>query len=264
MTATDSGTATGYTLDNTWEHARQRLGLVEATYDAGSVRRLGELGVSAGWRCLEVGGGGGSITRWLCSKVGRTGRVTAIDLETRFLEEIQADNLDVACVDLTTADLPAGAFDLVHARAVLAHLSSREAVLEKLVACLRPGGWLLIEEPDEFGNAALGTGTHGEAFGRMNLAMGQKGFDPAWARHLPDRLGAFRLRDIGVETELTMAEGGSPEAELIRLTSVQLRELTLAVGATPELLDEWDGLLRTPGSWFPCFALVSAWGRRAG
>jgi SAM-dependent methyltransferase len=266
MTTTDAGptTETHYSLDNTWEHARQRLGLIEATYDAGSIRRLAALGVGPGWRCLEVGGGGGSITRWLCSRVGRTGRVVAADIETRFLDEIGADNLEVARLDVTTADLPREAFDLIHARAVLAHLPSREAVLGALVASLRPGGWLLLEEPDEYGNTVLGTGTHGEAFTRINLAMRRAGFDPEWARTLPERFVANGLRDIGVNSELTLAEGGSPEAELIRLTSVQLRPLTLEVGATPELLDEWDGQLRTPGRWFPCFALVSVWGRRAG
>ncbi|HZM84459.1 MAG TPA: class I SAM-dependent methyltransferase [Candidatus Limnocylindrales bacterium] len=40
------------------------------------------------------------------------------------------------------------AFDVIHARAVLTHLPERDEVLARLVAALRPGGWLLIEDVD--------------------------------------------------------------------------------------------------------------------
>ncbi|MGH8922388.1 MAG: SAM-dependent methyltransferase, partial [Actinomycetes bacterium] len=89
-----------YSLDNGWEHARHRLELLEQIYDAGTIRRLDSLGVGAGWRCLEVGAGGGSITRWLCDRVGPGGRVLAIDLDTRFVEQLDDENLDVCCMDL--------------------------------------------------------------------------------------------------------------------------------------------------------------------
>src|SRR5205814_7653959 len=100
-----------YTLDNAWAKARRRLELIETCYDRSTIRRLETLGVGPGWHCLEVGGGGGSITRWLCSAVVTEGYVTAVDIDTRFLEEIAADNLDVLRVDVTTADLPRQAFD---------------------------------------------------------------------------------------------------------------------------------------------------------
>ncbi|HET9608026.1 MAG TPA: hypothetical protein VFP06_00375 [Acidimicrobiales bacterium] len=38
--------------------------------------------------------------------------------------------------------------DLVHARLVLEHLPQRDAVVAKLVAALRPGGWLVIDDYD--------------------------------------------------------------------------------------------------------------------
>ncbi len=45
-------------------------------------------------------------------------------------------------------DLPTAQFDLIHARLVLIHIPAREAVLERLVTALRPGGWLVIEDFD--------------------------------------------------------------------------------------------------------------------
>src|SRR5437879_4242901 len=102
----EAGKQVPYTLDNGWEQARHRLKLLEACYDPSTTRRLRALGVDCGWHCLEVGAGGGSIARWLASEVGPEGRVLAVDLDTRFVQEVEADNLDVRCLDVTAGDLP--------------------------------------------------------------------------------------------------------------------------------------------------------------
>ena len=252
----------GYCFDNGWEHAQRRLRFLERVYDAGSTRRLADLDVGPGWRCLEVGAGGGSITRWLCSRVQPTGRVLAVDLDTRFVAEIRAANLDVARLDVTAEDLPREAYDLVHARAVLAHLPQREDVLAKLVAALAPGGWLLLEEPDAFGTTALAAGLHGEVLGHLHTALARAGYDPTWARTLPGRLAGAGLSDIGAESEVPLPRGGSAGAELLRLTILQTRERLIDAGASAEQLDHWDALVQRPTEWFPGIAVVAAWGRR--
>src|SRR5688572_25531187 len=127
---------------------RRRLELLEQCLDPMTTRSLDAIGVQPGWRCLEVGGGGGSVTRMLCERVGPAGRVAAVDLDTRFLEEIQDQNLDVYRQDIVADGLPGDAYDLIHARLLLMHLPTREKVLEQMAATLRPGGWLLIEEMD--------------------------------------------------------------------------------------------------------------------
>ncbi|MGH9010660.1 MAG: class I SAM-dependent methyltransferase [Acidimicrobiia bacterium] len=251
-----------YPLDNAWEHAQPRLRALERIYDPASTRRLEALGVGAGWRCLEVGAGGGSITRWLCSKVGATGRVLAVDLDTRFVADIRAVNLDVARLDITTADLPRGAYDLVHARGVLCCLPQREAVLDALVASLAPRGWLLLEEPDEYATPALDSGLHGEMLTRMLGVLVSAGIDLTWARDLPARLHQRGLHAIGAESEVPFIGGGSPATEYFRLTALQLRDMVLAAGASAEQLDQWNAALDNPAQWFPSYGLVAAWGRR--
>jgi hypothetical protein len=57
-----------YALDNAWEQASHRLKLLEMHLDPMSHRLLLALGLREGWRCLEVGGGGGSVT--LTSRCG--------------------------------------------------------------------------------------------------------------------------------------------------------------------------------------------------
>ena len=253
---------TGYLFDNGWEHAQRRLRSLERVYDAGTTRRLDALEVGTGWRCLEVGAGGGSITRWLCSRVQPSGRVLAVDLDTRFVSDIRAANLDVIRLDVIADDLPHDAYDLVHTRALLAHLPQRAEVLAKLVAALAPGGRLLIEEPYWEASTALASGLHEAMMSRAETAITQAGFDGTWARDLPHLLHEAGLTNVGAETEVPLSAGGSPGAELIQLTGRQIRAEMLAAGATAAELDEWDAALDRPTEWFCGCALVAAWGRR--
>lgn len=268
----------GYTLDNAWQKARQRLSLLEECCDPATTRRLAALGVGPGWCCLEAGAGGGSIARWLSSRVGPAGRVTAVDIDVRFLpgperkgvdEQLDAptagqeQNLEVRRLDLVAEELPRNAFDLVHARAVLQHLRERESVLEGLIAAVRPGGWLLVEESDRYPIAALATGLHARVMRAVIAGLTAAGMDLSFARSLPGRLQRSGLEGVGAEAETSLFEGGSGAAELLRLTVAQTRELALGAGATEEQLEAWNVLIAEPGQWFPGFALVAAWGRRS-
>jgi 2-polyprenyl-3-methyl-5-hydroxy-6-metoxy-1,4-benzoquinol methylase len=127
-----------YPLSNEWKGARERLSLLEAMFDPWTIRNLGKVGVREGWRCLEIAGGGGSIAEWLCRQVGSNGHVVATDLEPRFLEAVNASNLEVWLHDILREPLPEGAFDLVHARAVLGFLPQPTETIGKLAAALKP------------------------------------------------------------------------------------------------------------------------------
>ena len=49
-----------YAFDQGFADEPKRLSAMESLWDPGSEALLVELGVGAGWRCLEVGAGGGS------------------------------------------------------------------------------------------------------------------------------------------------------------------------------------------------------------
>lgn len=135
-----------------------------------------------GWRCLEAGAGAGSIARWLCSQVGPTGRVLAVDLDTRFLDHLDEPNFDVAQMDLRTDELPRDTFDLVHARALLMHVPQREQVSDALVAAVRPGGVLPVEDADHFPVPAAESRLHAEVLGAAIDSAGGAGMAKDWAR----------------------------------------------------------------------------------
>jgi SAM-dependent methyltransferase len=112
-----------YAFENAVAMQRRRLGALEALLDAGTIRHLEARGVAAGWRCLEVGAGGGSIAAWLCDRVGVTGSVVATDLDVTVLAALTRPNLEVRGHDVLADELPPAAFDLVHLRLLLAWLA---------------------------------------------------------------------------------------------------------------------------------------------
>ena len=112
-----------------------------------TARHVQDTGLGAGWRCLEVGAGGGSIARWLGEQVGVTGSVVATDLDVHRLTDLPS-NVKARRHDILADDLERGAYDLVHGRAVLQHLSDPEAGLTRMANAVAPGGWLVIEEND--------------------------------------------------------------------------------------------------------------------
>jgi 2-polyprenyl-3-methyl-5-hydroxy-6-metoxy-1,4-benzoquinol methylase len=163
-------------------------------------RRLAVLGVSQGWSVLEVGGGGGSIAQWLCRQVGADGHVTATDIDIRFLQEIHEHNFKAISHDITTEDLPEGKFHLVHTRWLLHHLPQPERVIDRMIAALRPGGWLLVEEVDFFPVQTSTSPLYVDfMLALTSTVVSASGRDCLWARALPALVAERGLADVVVK-----------------------------------------------------------------
>ena len=252
----------GYALPNSWDRANRRFELLAACHDGASRRRAAALGVGPGWRCLDAGAGEGSFARWLAQRVGERGHVVAADLDVTLMADLDAPNVEVCQTDLTRDALPRDAFDLVHTRLALIHIPARDALLPRLAAAVRPGGVLLVEEDDAYPVASTATGAYRAAWDVFLQTMGDGGTDPAWARDLPQRLGALGLTGIDAESQVQLFPGGSHPAEFWSLTWLQARERAVAIGAAVEDLDRGRALLADPGRWFHGPAMVAAWGWR--
>src|SRR6478672_6982373 len=111
----------------------RRLQLFQQRLDPLTMRRVERLDIAAGAACLEIGGGRGSITRWLAERVGPSGKVVATDLQVDFLTSIDAPNVEVLCHDLRTDTFPERSFDLIHARAVLMHIPDDPKIVGRMV-----------------------------------------------------------------------------------------------------------------------------------
>jgi len=129
-----------YLLDNAAPETRRRFDGLATVFDPGTFRLLSDRGVNSGWHCLEVGAGSGTVAAWLGERVGPTGYVLATDINPRFAEELRGPNIEVRRHDVTVDSLPEATFDLIHARLVLIHLPTRDAVLHKLISATKRGG----------------------------------------------------------------------------------------------------------------------------
>ena len=222
-----------------------------------------EIGVGRGWSCLEVGAGAGSIARWLAHRVGPTGRVVATDLDTRFFEDAAEANLEIWRHDITGDPLPTAEFGLVHVRWLLDLLPDREASVEKLIAALEPGGWLLVEEPDMFPTTAESSGAYRRLMEATAALLQSAGTNHQWARALPTMLTAAGLIGVGAEADVDIFQGGSPMAECRQLGLAQLREALLRTGViTEDDLSNGAACLSDPSRWLMDLASVAAWGRK--
>src|SRR5258708_2174249 len=101
----------------------RRLELFQQRLDPLTMRRIERLGVGAGAACLEVGGGRGSITRWLAERVGSSGNVIATDLQVD-LTSIDAPNVEGLRHDFRTDTFP-GSVVRSHPHTCRAHAHSR-------------------------------------------------------------------------------------------------------------------------------------------
>jgi hypothetical protein len=109
-----------YIYDRGFFEERTRLAATESLWDPGSQRLLDGLGIGAGWRCLEVGAGGGSLVRL----DDRSRRHSARD---RYRHPFR--------------------------RAARRRRGRGPAAghPDRVVAALRPGGWMVIEDYDRTG-----------------------------------------------------------------------------------------------------------------
>jgi SAM-dependent methyltransferase len=225
---------TGYVFDNASPHTELRFSTVAEMFDPGTVRNLTEAGIGVGWCCLEVGGGGGSIASWLCDRVGPTGKVTATDIDTRFLDRLGKANLEVRRHDIVFDPLPDSAFDLVHARLVLMHIRERDRVLHRLVSALKPGGWIVAEEFDGISIRSdplvNPVETSFKTFGVMHQVMVDRGVHLRFGRLLAGRVRGLGLTDIAAEGRIFMWQGRSAAAEMYRANIEQLRDAILETG----------------------------------
>jgi SAM-dependent methyltransferase len=253
--------APDYAFPHSAEDESRRLQLLEQRLDPLTKRRIQRLGVGKGARCLEIGGGRGSITRWLSDVVGPSGRVIATDLQLGFLTEIDASNVEVVRHDIRTDGFPASSFDLIHTRAVLMHISPSVDLLRRIVTWLAPGGWLVLEEPD-FGmwigdaDPVWATSPETTRVAFPGMAMGQ-------GRCLLRQVHQLGLTHVGSDAEIDIIQAGTDLAEFYSLSQAALALPKVQAGALS--LAEATALIDRPGEddFLACgFVHIGVWGQQ--
>lgn len=189
------------------------LGLRNDVYRRPLMTALDRLGLREGWRCVDVGAGGGDVSVALAEVVGRDGRVYAVDSDPAARDQVaRAAAASAQVVAITQAGedlLLPEPVDLAFCRFLLLHVHDPLVVLRRMGDAVRPRGWVVAQEPI----------TSAGRVGGQSLSMPE-------ARH-PD-VGALLpglVREAGLEVVDSWAEapagvGGAVAEYLEVLTEV--------------------------------------------
>ena len=233
----------GYLLDNAQE--LERLRLQSEVWEPVGRALLERLGPGNDRTAVDVGCG---VLGWLRILSQGGWRATGIDIDARLLDVAAALSLDVDLVqdDIFDSRLPPQTFDLVHARFQLAPLGRIEEQLQAYRRWLRPGGVLVLEEPDSASWRLLPDAPAvDELIGRIRSAFLDRGGNLDVGRQLPALLDGGEL-----DAHLIVLPPSHPYLRLplqfaasLGLDRTELAEAELnsgdRYGLTPALIQAW-------------------------
>src|SRR6202453_1637576 len=141
-----------------WTHVACRTcvmseltGLRDDVYRRPLVTALDRLGLGPGWRCLDVGAGGGDVSVAVAEMVGREGRVYAVDSDPLSRDEVArtaAAHTQVIALTQAGEDLILPEqVDLAFCRFLLLHVHDPAVVVGRMAAVVKPGAWVVAQEP---------------------------------------------------------------------------------------------------------------------
>ncbi|HET6219443.1 MAG TPA: methyltransferase domain-containing protein [Acidobacteriaceae bacterium] len=175
----------------TGEAAVRRLTALHRVYSPTGRRVLLRAGLKTGMAVADLGCGVGATTRMLAEMVGPTGHVTGIDLSAAQLEQGRRlcktggiTNATFVEASATATGLRRSSLDLVYCRFLLLHLVDPEAGLREMLAILKPGGVLVVEDGDlttAGSSPASSLSSFADLFGRLGPT---RGLDYSLATHL--------------------------------------------------------------------------------
>lgn len=252
----------------------ERLQLQSRVWEPAAQAVLALLSEGAGRGALDVGCGVMGWLRVLSGWVGQTGSVVGTDIDDKMLETAArlVDTEALANVTLTKDDLFASrlapkSFDLVHARFQIAPLGRASEQLAAFTRLLRPGGLLVLEDPDM---ASWRVNPAAPATQRL-IALIEQGFLAAGGnfnagRELP-RLLAEQGIAPRISAHVVALNPGHPYLRLPIQFAASLRtrlEALTSSDEVSELVAQAERELARPGTWGTTFTLVQAFGTLPG
>lgn len=133
----------------------ERLRLQSRVWEPAGAAFLAALPIERRHRVLDIGCGALGWLRLLRKWISSDGYVTGSDIDASmlsaaraFVDEEHLDHVELIADDLFASALAPASFDLVHARFQIAPLGRAEEQLDAYLRLVRPGGWIVLEDPD--------------------------------------------------------------------------------------------------------------------
>ncbi len=250
----------------------ERLQLQSRVWEPSGRRLLEEIGDGRGARAVDIGCGVLGWLRLLSEWVGAEGEVVGTDIDeamlaaaARFVADEGLGNVVLRSDDLFATRLEPASFDLVHARFELTPLGRGEEQMQTYIRLLRPGGTVVLEDPDW---ASWHFNPPAQA-GEKLIALVCEAF-ARWGDAEAGRKHLELLRSFGiaghVRAEVLALPPGHPYLRLPLqfATALKARLVTFVdAGELERLRQEAEFELQDPNRWGTTFTLLQSWGKRA-
>ena len=109
---------------------------------------VGRLNVNPGSILLDVGTGTGVFLPFLLSKIGKSGRLVALDFAEKMLRKARAKgfggNIDYLQANVENIPLPDETFDIITCYSSFPHFQDKPEALREMKRVLKSGGRLLV------------------------------------------------------------------------------------------------------------------------
>jgi SAM-dependent methyltransferase len=144
-----------YILDGSDEDLRRLLSISEVAAEMARAA-FRKVGVQEGWKAIDCGCGPLGGLAVMAEMVGPAGRIVGVDVSEPAVQRARAvvsalelGNVEVVAGDLHELELAVlgGPFDLAYTRLFLMHQADPVRTLRQIADLLRPGGWLVAQEP---------------------------------------------------------------------------------------------------------------------
>jgi ubiquinone/menaquinone biosynthesis C-methylase UbiE len=228
--------------------------------------------IQSGQTLLDLGCGPGIDTIRLARLTGPHGKVVGIDRDTAMLGEArrQAQQaglsacVEYACADAAALPFASGYFNACRSERLFMHVPHSYAAVTEMVRVTKPGGWIVVVDPD-WGTASIDT-TEIETERRLMRFRAEKLMHNGYSgRQLYRLFKQHQLTDIDVEILPICVKDYALARYMDRLDQVEQAALAASCISHDDLL-QWRTQLEkadNAGFFFASVCMVMAMGRKS-
>ncbi len=251
------------------QEGKRRLEILSRIMWPSTLTLLENAGLRPGMTCLDLGCGGGDVTREIARIVGSEGRVVGFDMDPVKLE---GASHGLPNVEFRQANVyqwfEESVYDLIYTRFLLTHLPDCAKVLAAIRRALKPGGVLVVEDIDFSGCFCH---PHSAAYHRyvalyrevVRRRNGDADIGPKLHGMLIDAglhnvnltlVQPFHIDQEGKELSLST---------LVNIADAVLGESLAEPEELRQIIDELDAFTRDPTTIMSLPRVFQSWGHRA-
>lgn len=253
---------------------RERLKVLHRVMLPTTQNLLDNVGVKPGDTCLDVGCGSGYICFELAKRVGETGNITGLDMDSVKVELATQDanekgikNVEFISGDINTIQF-SQKFDVIYSRFLLSHLPDAAQTIKIIATHLKPGGVFIAEDVDFNGHFCYPPSEVFNKYVDLYIRAGQHaGADPLLGTKLPALFAQAGLRAI--ENQVVQPAGLSGDVKLmaaITMENIAASVLAAQLATQEEITEIINGLYSLANDervFMSIPRVVQVWGRNS-